>query len=161
MEVVTCPHCGAMVRRGNFCSRCSGKLVEVCDCWVKKKVYNCGRDECPGVHLRIYELEELYGTRILTQEDVLRKKFFSPVAEKKAKSQREDLRAIRYMLTAYRVEQKSNDEFLRRTIYTMQANRRLNWKVLLLVCSAGGFVGTVACILLAYLFGVILMEVHV
>ena len=59
MESVTCPHCGAVVRRGNFCSRCSGKLVEVCDCWVKKKAYNCGRDECPGVRLHRLELEGL------------------------------------------------------------------------------------------------------
>ena len=59
MESVTCPHCGAVVRRGNFCSRCSGKLVEVCDCWVKKKAYNCGRDECPGIRLHRLELLEL------------------------------------------------------------------------------------------------------
>lgn len=59
MERVTCPHCGAVVRRGNFCSRCSGKLVEVCDCWVKKKAYNCGRDECPGIRLHRLELLEL------------------------------------------------------------------------------------------------------
>ena len=158
---VICPHCGRLVIRGNFCTRCGAKLVEVCDCWVKKSSYDCGRDECPGAHLTVCELEDMCGTRILTQEDVLRKKFFSPAAEEKAKREGQDLRAIRYMLTAYRAEQKSNDEFLRRTIYTMQANRRLDWKVLLLVCSAGGVVGTAACILLAYLFGVILMEVHV
>lgn len=86
---------------------------------------------------------------------------FSPKAEENPKSTEQDLRAIRYLLEAYRTEKTDEDRFLRRTIYTMQANRRLDWKVLLLVCGAGGFVGTVACILLAYLFGVILMEVHV
>ena len=76
MESVTCPHCGAVVRRGNFCSRCSGKLVEVCDCWVKKKAYNCGRDECPGIRLHRLEIEDLCGTRIFKEKDFLRMKFF-------------------------------------------------------------------------------------
>ena len=75
--------------------------------------------------------------------------------------QEKTLSDIKMLLVEYRLWQKDEDHFLRRTIYTMQANRRLDWKMLLLVCSAGGFVGTVACILLAYLFGVILMEVHV
>ena len=75
--------------------------------------------------------------------------------------QEKTLSDIKMLLVEYRLWQKDEDHFLRRTIYTMQANRRLDWKVLLLVCSAGGFVGTAACILLAYLFGVILMDVHV
>ena len=74
--------------------------------------------------------------------------------------QEKTLSDIKMLLVEYRLWQRDEDHFLRRTIYTMQANRRLDWKVLLLVCSAGGFVGTAACILLAYLFGVILMEVH-
>lgn len=60
-----------------------------------------------------------------------------------------------------RVWQTDEDQFLRRTIYTIQANRRLDWKVLLLVYGAGGFVGTVFCIVLAYICGVILLEVHI
>ena len=68
---------------------------------------------------------------------------------------------IQYRIVQCLALQNIHDRFLREIFYTMQANRRLNWKVLLLVCSAGGFAGTVACILLAYLFGVILMEVHV
>ena len=75
--------------------------------------------------------------------------------------QEKTLSDIKMLLVEYRLWQKDEDHFLRRTIYTMQANRRLDWKMLLLVCGAGGFVGTVACIMLAYLFGVILMEVHV
>lgn len=155
MESVTCPHCGAVVRRGNFCSRCSGKLVEVCDCWVKKKTYNCGRDECPGIRLHLLEIEDLCGTRIFKEKDFLRMKFFSPKAEENPKSAEQDLRAIRYLLEAYRTEQTDEDRFLRRTIYTMQANRRLDWRLLFLVCFAGGFAGVCFWVLLVELFGVI------
>ncbi|GAA0213063.1 hypothetical protein GCM10008919_15350 [Selenomonas dianae] len=88
-------------------------------------------------------------------------KFFSPKAEENPQSTEQDLRAIRYLLEVYRTERTDEDRFLRRTIYTMQANRRLDWKVLLLVCGAGGFVGTVFCIVLAYICGVILLEVHI
>lgn len=155
MEVVTCPHCGAMVRRGNFCTRCGGKLVEVCDCWVKKKAYNCGRAECPGIHLHQLEIEDLCGTRIFKEKDFLRMKLFSPKAEENPKSTEQDLRAIRYLLEAYRTEQTDEDRCLRRTIYTMQANRRLDWKILLLVCGAGGFVGVCVFVILMQLLGVI------
>lgn len=75
-------------------------------------------------------------------------------------SAQKTLQDIKFLLVETRVWQTDEDQFLRRTIYTIQANRRLDWKMLLLVCSAGGFVGTVACILLAYLFGVISMVVH-
>lgn len=68
---------------------------------------------------------------------------------------------IKMLLVEYRLGQKDEDQFLRRTIYTMQANRRLDWKVLLLVCSVGGFVGTVLCIILAYIYGMLLIGVNV
>lgn len=68
---------------------------------------------------------------------------------------------IKMLLVEYRLGQKDEDQFLRRTIYTMQANRRLDWRVLLLVCSAGGFVGTVLCIILAYIYGMLLIGVNV
>ena len=68
---------------------------------------------------------------------------------------------IKMLLVEYRLGQKDEDQFLRRTIYTMQANRRLDWRVLLLVCSAGGFVGTVLCIILAYVYGMLLIGVNV
>ena len=161
MESVTCPHCGAVVRRGNFCSRCSGKLVEVCDCWVKKKAYNCGRDECPRhSSASVGDRRSVWYTNF-QGEGFSAYEVFSPKAEENPKSAEQDLRAIRYLLEAYRTEQTDEDRFLRRTIYTMQANRRLDWKVLLLVCGAGGFVGTVFCIVLAYICGVILLEVHI
>ena len=82
-------------------------------------------------------------------------KFFPPKAEENPKSTEQDLRAIRYLLEAYRTEQTDEDRFLRRTIYTMQANRRLDWKMLLLVCFAGGFAGVCFWVLLVELFGLI------
>ena len=75
--------------------------------------------------------------------------------------QEKTLSDIKMLLVADRLWQKEEDHFLRRTIYTMQANRRLDWRVLLLVCSAGGFVGTVLCIILAYIYGMLLIGVNV
>ena len=51
MDKVQCPHCGAMVRPGNFCEFCGGKLVETCDCWVLGRPFNCGLAECPALDL--------------------------------------------------------------------------------------------------------------
>ena len=76
-------------------------------------------------------------------------------------TQAKTLSDIKMLLVEYRLGQKDEDQFLRRTIYTMQANRRLDWRVLLLVCSAGGFVGTVFCIILAYIYGILLIGVNV
>ena len=86
---------------------------------------------------------------------------FSPKAEENPKSTEQDLRAIRYLLEAYRTEKTDEDRFLRRTIYTMQANRRLDWKVLLLVCSAGGFVGVCVFAILMQLLGVVSVSVPI
>ena len=48
--------CGKENRDGaNFCAECGAKLVEVCDCWVKKEPYNCGQAECPGYRLFLLE----------------------------------------------------------------------------------------------------------
>lgn len=49
MNKVFCPHCKAVVPRGNFCSLCKGKLVIVCDCWKTGGKYNCGLLSCPTV----------------------------------------------------------------------------------------------------------------
>lgn len=38
---------------GNFCEHCGAKLKEECNCWVLKKKYNCGFDECKGYKLLI------------------------------------------------------------------------------------------------------------
>ena len=56
---MTCTHCGAdLPEEGNFCPKCSGKLREVCGCWVKEKPYNCGQDKCPGYQLIVDEIRE-------------------------------------------------------------------------------------------------------
>lgn len=52
-EKVKCPKCNVEVIDGNFCEHCGAKLKEVCDCWVLKKKYNCGFDECKGYKLLI------------------------------------------------------------------------------------------------------------
>ena len=49
-----CPHCGAEIQSGNFCSACGGKLVKVCDCSFLGKPFDCGYDKCPG--FEIYRL---------------------------------------------------------------------------------------------------------
>lgn len=50
-----CPSCGwEHSEDTNFCTNCSVKLKEVCDCWVKKEPYNCGLEHCPGY--RLFEL---------------------------------------------------------------------------------------------------------
>ena len=45
------------VTDGNFCEHCGAKLKEVCDCWVLKKKYNCGFDECKGYKLLIESIK--------------------------------------------------------------------------------------------------------
>ena len=45
------------VQDGNFCEHCGAKLKEVCDCWVLKKKYNCGFDECKGYRLLIERIK--------------------------------------------------------------------------------------------------------
>lgn len=52
-EKVKCPKCNVEVQDGNFCEHCGAKLKQVCDCWVLKKKYNCGFDECKGYKLLI------------------------------------------------------------------------------------------------------------
>lgn len=54
---VKCPKCNVEVRDGNFCEHCGAKLKEVCDCWVLKKKYNCGFDECKGYKLLIESIK--------------------------------------------------------------------------------------------------------
>lgn len=47
-QKTTCPHCNAIVDKGNFCSDCGKKMVEVCECRFLHRPYNCGSDKCPG-----------------------------------------------------------------------------------------------------------------
>lgn len=76
-------------------------------------------------------------------------------------TQAKTLSDIKMLLVEDRLWQKDEDHFLRRTIYTMQANRRLDWKVLLLVCSAGGFVGVCVFAILMQLLGVVSVGVPI
>lgn len=57
MKKVICPHCNASVRPGNFCEICGEKMVDICDCWVKKMPYNCNKEKCPGQSLVIEEMK--------------------------------------------------------------------------------------------------------
>lgn len=47
-----CPECGSETKdNDNFCSECGTKLKSVCDCWIKRGKYNCGKSKCPGYGL--------------------------------------------------------------------------------------------------------------
>lgn len=48
-EMTTCPHCGEVVKKGNFCNKCSKKLAKICDCWLMKRPYNCNFQQCPDM----------------------------------------------------------------------------------------------------------------
>lgn len=52
-----CRFCGADHKeKDNFCGNCGMKLRLVCDCYIKKKPYNCGQDQCPGYRLFLIEM---------------------------------------------------------------------------------------------------------
>lgn len=53
-----CPFCRHTVVKGNFCMYCSKKLVQQCDCWVKKQKYNCGFSQCPGLKLELIQMHK-------------------------------------------------------------------------------------------------------
>lgn len=47
-----CPHCNfENEASSNFCGKCGTRLKRPCNCWVEKKVFDCGYDECPGFQL--------------------------------------------------------------------------------------------------------------
>lgn len=47
-----CKNCkGEVDDTANFCNHCGGKLVSMCNCWIKKEPYNCGFEKCPGYRL--------------------------------------------------------------------------------------------------------------
>ena len=59
---IVCPNCGHTISKGNFCSYCSYKVVDICYCWVLKKPFNCGMNKCPGMRLLTYT--ELFASEI-------------------------------------------------------------------------------------------------
>lgn len=48
-EMTTCPHCGEVVEKGNFCNKCGKKLSKICDCWLMKRPYHCNFQQCPDM----------------------------------------------------------------------------------------------------------------
>ena len=46
-----CKKCGTENEKSNFCKNCGNKLKKICDCWIKKKPYNCGEETCPSYRL--------------------------------------------------------------------------------------------------------------
>ena len=53
---IMCPHCGQENPEfANFCRRCGVKLKDVCDCWIKKRPYNCVQRRCPGYKIYLTE----------------------------------------------------------------------------------------------------------
>lgn len=63
---MNCPHCGSnqIKDSDNFCGFCGTKLRKICNCWIKKDSYDCGRDSCPGRDLLV---EEAKGLKISSQ----------------------------------------------------------------------------------------------
>ena len=54
-EKIICPHCQRETVKDNFCTVCGQKIVDVCDCWVLHRPYDCRQDKCPGMHLLVIE----------------------------------------------------------------------------------------------------------
>ena len=48
-NMTTCPHCGKVVKKGNFCNKCGKKLAKMCDCWLMKRLYHCNFQQCPNM----------------------------------------------------------------------------------------------------------------
>ena len=61
---ILCPKCGKKCHTdANFCQHCAAKLRTVCNCWIKKKPYNCGQEKCPGYRLFLIELAKERGEK--------------------------------------------------------------------------------------------------
>lgn len=75
-EMTTCPHCGKVVKKGNFCNKCGKKLAKICDCWLMKRPYNCNFQQCPD--MAAFTLLLLH-----IQQDQKRRKyvFLAPILE--------------------------------------------------------------------------------
>ena len=69
-NMTTCPHCGKVVKKGNFCNKCGKKLAKICDCWLMKRPYNCNFQQCPD--MAAFTLLLLH-----IQQDQKRRKYYS------------------------------------------------------------------------------------
>lgn len=59
-DEIKCEKCGNEIFAGdNFCTHCGAKVVDTCDCWVKKELYNCGQERCPGYRFYLTEKQKL------------------------------------------------------------------------------------------------------
>lgn len=76
-----CPCCGKTVITSNFCPHCAYKLVEVCDCWMLHKPFNCGsQGKCPGRWL--WPAACLIAKHSSEDGKALRKVITEPISEK-------------------------------------------------------------------------------
>lgn len=75
-NMTTCPHCGKVVKKGNFCSKCGKKLAKICDCWLMKRPYHCNFQKCPDMSAFTLLLLHI-------QQDQKRRKyvFLAPILE--------------------------------------------------------------------------------
>lgn len=75
-KMTTCPHCGKVVKKGNFCNKCGKKLANMCDCWLMKRPYNCSFQKCPDMSAFTLLLLHI-------QQDQKRRKyvFLAPILE--------------------------------------------------------------------------------
>lgn len=69
-EMTTCPHCGKVVKEGNFCNGCGKKLDKMCDCWLMKRPYNCNFQQCP-------DMAAFTSLLLHIQQDQKRRKYYS------------------------------------------------------------------------------------
>lgn len=97
-EMTTCPHCGEVVKKGNFCNKYGKKLAKICDCWLMKRPYNCNFQQCPDMAACTLLLLHI-------QQDQKRRKyvFLEPILEAiNSKS----LKAVKKLTMLYNVHTK-------------------------------------------------------
>lgn len=75
-KMTTCPHCGKVVKKGNFCNKCGKKLANMCDCWLMKRPYHCSFQKCP-------DMSDFTLLLLHIQQDQKRRKyvFLAPILE--------------------------------------------------------------------------------
>lgn len=74
-KMTTCPHCGKVVKKGNFCNKCGKKLANMCDCWLMKRPYHCSFQKCP-------DMSDFTLLLLHIQQDQKRRKYVVTAVEK-------------------------------------------------------------------------------